>query len=132
VAVLPPGTYAVSAEIQGFATEVRRDLGLIIGQTAIVNFTMNPAAVAETVTVTSVAPMVDTTRSDVTTSVSSQQIQDLPLANTRWIAFAMLTPGVSQDNIRSQYYPGTVDVGAGGREYSNGYIVDGANNTWQE
>ena len=117
VTALPPGKYTVSSELQGFATEMRRDLVLIIGQTATVNFTMNPAAIAETVTVTSAAPIVDTTRSDVTTSVSSQQIQDLPLANTRWIAFAMLTPGVSQDNIRLQYYPGTVDVGGGGREY---------------
>jgi hypothetical protein len=129
---LPPGTYTISAELQGFTTETRRDLSLLIGQTAIVNLTLKPASLAETITVTSATPMVDTTRSDVTTSVSLQQIQDLPLANTRWIAFAMLTPGVSQDNIRSQYYPGTVDVGGGGREYSNAYIVDGANNTWQE
>jgi hypothetical protein len=129
---LPPGTYAIAVELQGFTSETQRDLVLVIGQTAIVNFTLKPESLAETITVTGAAPMVDTTRSDVTTSVSLRQIQDLPLANTRWIAFAMLTPGVSQDNIRSQYYPGTVDVGGGGREYSNAYIVDGANNTWQE
>jgi hypothetical protein len=129
---LPPGSYTLTAELQGFTTESQRDLVLVIGQTATVNLTLKPAVLAESITVTSSAPMVDTTRSDITTTVSSQQIQNLPLANTRWIAFALLTPGVSQDNIRSQYYSGTIDVGGGGREYSNAYVVDGANNTWQE
>ena len=44
----------------------------------------------------------------------------------------MLTPGTSQDNIRGQFYRGNVNVGAGGREYSNGFVVDGVNNTWAE
>jgi hypothetical protein len=111
---LPPGSYTLTAELQGFTTESQRDLVLVIGQTATVNLTLKPAVLAESITVTSSAPMVDTTRSDITTTVSSQQIQNLPLANTRWIAFALLTPGVSQDNIRSQYYSGTIDVGGGG------------------
>ena len=74
----------------------------------------------------------DVTRSDVSTSVSTQQIQDLPVASRRWIDLAMLTPGTSQDNIRGQFYRGNVNVGAGGREYSNGFVVDGVNNTWAE
>ena len=44
----------------------------------------------------------------------------------------MLTPGVSQDNIRGFFYRGNVNLGAGNREYSNGVIVDGVNNTWAE
>jgi hypothetical protein len=129
---LPPGTYGLTVEIQGFNTVKRSDIVLVIGQTAILNFTLRAAGISETLTVIGAAPIVDTTRSDVTTSVSSQQIENLPLATRRWISFAMLTPGVSQDNIRNQYYPGTVNVGAGGREYSNAYVVDGVNNTWQE
>ena len=90
------------------------------------------AAIAESVTVTGDSPIVDVTRSDVSTSVSTQQIQDLPVASRRWIDLAMLTPGTSQDNIRGQFYRGNVNVGAGGREYSNGFVVDGVNNTWAE
>jgi hypothetical protein len=44
----------------------------------------------------------------------------------------MLTPGVSQDNIRGQFYRGNVNIGAGTREYSNGFVVDGVNNTWAQ
>jgi hypothetical protein len=129
---LPPGRYAVSSELSGFSTETRPDITLIIDQTAIINFSLKPATVSETVTVTGESPIVDVTRSDVSTSVSSQQIQDLPVASRRWIDLAMLTPGTSQDNIRGQFYRGNVNVGAGGREYSNGFIVDGVNNTWAE
>ena len=129
---LPPGRYAVSTELSGFSTETRPDITLIIDQTAIINFSLKPAALSETVTVTGESPIVDVTRSDVSTSVSTQQIQDLPVASRRWIDLAMLTPGTSQDNIRGFFYRGNVNVGAGGREYSNGFVVDGVNNTWAE
>ena len=129
---LPPGHYSVATELSGFSTETRPDITLIIDQTAIINFGLKPANLSETITVTGASPIVDTTRSDVSTSVSTQQIQDLPVASRRWIDLAMLTPGTSQDNIRGQFYRGNVNVGAGGREYSNGFIVDGVNNTWAE
>ena len=129
---LVPGRYSVAAELSGFSTETRPDIVLIIDQTAILTFVLKPAAIAESVTVTGDSPIVDVTRSDVSTSVSTQQIQDLPVASRRWIDLAMLTPGTSQDNIRGQFYRGNVNVGAGGREYSNGFVVDGVNNTWAE
>jgi len=129
---LPPGRYSVTTELSGFSTETRPDITLIIEQTAIINFTLKTATLSETVTVTGASPIVDVTRSDVSTSVSTEQIQDLPVASRRWIDLAMLTPGTSQDNIRGQFYRGNVNVGAGGREYSNGFVVDGVNNTWAE
>ena len=129
---LPPGVYAVSSGLSGFSTETRPGITLIIDQTVIINFTLRPAAIADSVTVTGESPIVDITRSDVSTSVSTQQIQALPVASRRWIDLAMLTPGVSQDNIRGFFYRGNVNLGAGTREYSNGVIVDGVNNTWAE
>src|SRR3954468_15902208 len=132
VPALPPGTYSVTAELQGFGKETRPDIVLVIEQNAVINFMLKPAAVAEAVTVTGESPLVDTTKSDVSTSVSTQQIQDLPVASRRWIDLAMLTPGTSQDNIRGFFYRGNVNIGGGTREYSNGFIVDGVNNTWAE
>jgi outer membrane receptor protein involved in Fe transport len=129
---LPPGPYSVSAELPGFSTETRPDIVLIIDQTASINFVLKPAGVSETVTVTGESPMVDTTQSTVSTAVTELQIQDLPVASRRWIDLAMLTPGTSQDNIRGFYYRGNVNVGAGTREYSNAFVVDGVNNTWAE
>lgn len=129
---LPPGTYTVTTELQGFRTESRPNIVLVIDQTATINVTLSTATLSETVTVSGQAPVVDVTRSDVSTSVSTQQIQSLPVASRRWIDLAMLTPGTSQDNIRGFYYRGNVNVGAGTREYSNMVYVDGVNNTWAE
>jgi hypothetical protein len=52
---------------------------------------MRPATVAETVTVTGQSPTVDITRSDVGTELTTQQIQELPVAARRWIDMALLT-----------------------------------------
>jgi hypothetical protein len=130
--VLPPGVYTITAELQGFGTETRTDVTLVIDQTAIMDFTLKTATLTETVTVTGESPLVDTTASVVAASVTNAQIQDLPVASRRWIDLAMLTPGVSQDNIRGQFYRGNVNIGAGTREYSNGFVVDGVNNTWAQ
>ncbi|MCX6544036.1 MAG: carboxypeptidase regulatory-like domain-containing protein [Acidobacteria bacterium] len=129
---LPPGTYTVAIELQGFNPETRPGILLVIDQTASIDFTLKPASIAESVTVTTESPIVDTTVSTVSTSVSNAQIQSLPVASRRWIDLAMLTPGTSQDNIRGTFYRGNVNVGAGTREYSNGFVVDGVNNTWAE
>jgi hypothetical protein len=129
---LPPGVYKVTVELVGFNTEARPDILLTIEQTASLAFVLKPAKLAETVTVTGEAPIIDTNRSDVATAVSSQQIQDLPVASRRWIDLVMLVPGTSQDNIRGFFYRGNANIGGGTREYSNMSVVDGVNNTWAE
>ncbi len=129
---LPPGSYTLSAELSGFNSESQKDIILVIDQVATINMRLTPASVSETVTVEATPAVVDTTSSTVATSVSNAQIQDLPVASRRWIDLAMLTPGTSQDNIRGSFYRGNVNVGGGAREYSNGFVVDGVNNTWAE
>jgi outer membrane receptor protein involved in Fe transport len=129
---LPPGTYGITAVLQGFNTERRTNLVLVIEQTATVDLTLAPANLTETVTVEGDAPIVDSRTAVVSTSVTNAQIQDLPVASRRWVDLAMLTPGVSQDNIRGFFYRGNVNIGAGTREYSNGFVVDGVNNTWAQ
>ena len=129
---LLPGTYTVRAELSGFQTIETTGVLLTIQQTIVMNQELALAQVEETVTVTGTAPLLDTRRSDISTSVSDLQIQDLPVASRRWVDLALLTPGTSQDAIRGFYYRGNVNMGAGGRYYANAFIVDGVNNTWAE
>ena len=130
---LLPGSYTVTAEIQGFTTQSLPNVVLVIDQTATLELVLRPATVSETVTVTGESPVVDITRSDAGTALSTEQIQDLPVAARRWIDMALLTPGSSQDNIRGQFYRGNVSIGAGVTTfYSTGNIVDGVSNTWVE
>ncbi len=58
---LPPGKYKVTAELSGFSTVVIESLELLVGQNATTAFVMKVANLSETVTVSSEAPLVDTT-----------------------------------------------------------------------
>jgi outer membrane receptor protein involved in Fe transport len=130
---LLPGSYTVTVEITGFTTQTLPNVALAIDQTATLDFALKPASLSENVTVTGEAPIVDVTRSDVGTALTTEQMQDLPVAARRWIDMAMLTPGSSQDNIRGQFYRGNVSIGAGVTTfYSTANVVDGVNNTWVE
>src|SRR5262245_13359892 len=58
---LPPGRYTIVARIEGFQDQTREvDLG--VAQTLAINFRLSISAVAESLTVTGAAPLVDTAR----------------------------------------------------------------------
>src|SRR5262249_51522838 len=127
---LPPGSYTLTIELQGFSTETRPDIVLVIDQTATINVTLKPATLAETVTVTGESPVIDTTKSEVAGVVTQQQIQSLPVNSRQYLNLALLMPGTSQDAARPFY--NNVTIGAGGSFYSNAFLVDGVTNTWAE
>src|SRR5687768_16699497 len=57
ILALPPGTYTVRAEIQGFAPQERTPITLTLGSTVDVVFTLPLAGAQEQVTVTAEAPL---------------------------------------------------------------------------
>ena len=129
---LPPGPYTVTTELSGFATEIREGVLLAIDQTLNVNLILKTATIQETVTVKGAPPVVDVSRSEISTVVSQQQIENLPLAARRWTDLAMIVPGTSQDGLRGDSYRGNVNIGGGGRYYTNMFLVDGLNNNWAQ
>ena len=68
-----------------------------VGETVTVDVTMRAAGVAEEVTVTGEAPLIDTTRTDVSNVVSETAIENLPINGRRWENFVLLSPGVTND-----------------------------------
>jgi len=60
VADLLPGTYDVEASLSGFQKVVRPAIRLVVGSQILVDFSLGPSSVAETITVTAAAPIVDT------------------------------------------------------------------------
>jgi len=86
------GTYRVTAELQGFRGVVR-SVELLVGQIAVVNLQMAPVGVAETVTVTAEAPLIETTTSTLGGNIDSRQVQELPVNGRNWVALALLAPG---------------------------------------
>src|SRR5512140_1166268 len=56
---LPSGSYEVTFKLSGFATLVQKDVVVSVGQTVSLTGTMKVSGVAETVTVTTEAPTVE-------------------------------------------------------------------------
>src|SRR5579864_5075852 len=92
---LSPATYDVSAELPGFATEIRRGVTVAVGQTVTSDFTMKPSQVATVVEVTDQPPVVETERGSQADRISQQYIADLPIDRRDYLTFTLLAPGVS-------------------------------------
>jgi hypothetical protein len=94
---LPPGSYEVRAAKAGFATILRKDLMLQVGQTLSISFALSVVAAQQAVEVTGEAPLVDTEKTDVSQVVSQTSKDNLPMAGRNWAQFQFLTPNVTND-----------------------------------
>src|SRR5262249_48087268 len=79
LAGLRPGIYNIRAEIGGFSTREKKGIQLFLGQEATIDFEVAVAGVQETVTVTTAAPVVEVTKSEVSNVIDKKQIDALPL-----------------------------------------------------
>ena len=119
---LQVGPYEVTAALQGFATRRQEGLQVQVGQTITLQMEMSVAALTDTVTVSGRPPMIETTRSQVSSVVNEIAIANLPVNGRNFIDFVLLTPGVTRD-VR------TGDISfAGQRGTLNSLVVDGADN----
>ncbi len=127
---LPPGRYELTASFAGFGKYTRTGVELSVGQTATVNVTLKVAAVREEVVVSTEAPAVETTRSEVSQVIDTKQITDLPISSRLFTDFALLAPSVatSRTGLGSTFTEFEVtQISFGGqRSFSNEITVDGA------
>jgi hypothetical protein len=127
---LPPGTYRVMMELDGFKTITITGIILQLGQESPINFQAELATVAESVTVTGESPLVDVTKAEISGVVAQDQIDNLPLNSRQYLNLALLMPGTSQDAARPYY--NNVNISSGGTFYSSAFVADGMVNTWAE
>ena len=127
---LPPGTYELKASYTGFANFTQTGVELTVGQSATVNVPLRVAAQGEVVVVTTEAPTIEPTRSEISQVVGTQQVQNLPTSNRVFTDFALLTPGVasSRTSLGTTFTEFEVtQISFGGmRSFSNEITVDGA------
>src|SRR3984893_17612459 len=87
------GVYRITTELQGFRAATKTGVELLVGQTVNVNLQMTPSGVAESVTVTAQAPLIETTTSSLGTTIDPRQVQELPSQGRNWMSLALLAPG---------------------------------------
>ena len=127
-----PGTYNLTVEAAGFAKTTKAGIALSVGQVATVDLELQVAATVEKVEVTSDAPALDTTRTEVSQVINTSQIQSLPISGRLFTDFALLTPGVATGRTSLQSTITETEVTrisfAGQRDLSNAVTIDGADN----
>jgi len=92
---LPPGTYTVEAELQGFSTFRREGIVLRAAANFQVDITMSLGAVQETITVTGDSPMLEVSRPSNVLNIDAEFQTQIPVVEGKyWSDFLMMTPGV--------------------------------------
>jgi hypothetical protein len=125
---LPIGAQEVKAEKAGFKTAVRLGINLIVGQDATVNFKLEVGELAQQVTVTAEAPLVNISTSAVSGFVGENQIKELPLNGRSFDNLIILNSGAINYALKS---PQTVTSNgntfsvAGRRTSDNIFLING-------
>ncbi|HKH99143.1 MAG TPA: TonB-dependent receptor [Candidatus Sulfotelmatobacter sp.] len=127
---LPVGTYTLTFDLTGFKKAVRHSIALDVNQVITLNMTMQLGAAQEVVDVTSEAPLVDTSSTQLGAVVNNRSVNELPLNARDSYQFLQLQPGVqSQLGSSGGTFYGSDSAGSvsvnGGRDRANNFSVNG-------
>jgi hypothetical protein len=126
---LSPGKYSVEVSVTGFQPQSKVGLVLSIGQTITTNFSLQPGAQRESVTVVGLSQqLIDTATSSLGDVITEEAVQDLPLNGRDFQNLIPLAAGVAPA-AAGAFAPG-ISVGLydinGARSAGNSFLVDGA------
>src|SRR5438034_455846 len=125
-----PGNYTAEVEQKGFKRNVQKDVTVDVNQAVTLNSTLQIGATAETVEVTSEAPLVDITSTQLGAVVNDRSVSQLPLNARDTYQFLQLQPGVvSTVGSGNQIVYGSDKAGSvsvnGGLGRANNFSVNG-------
>jgi hypothetical protein len=125
---LPPGQYKLTVNAgANFAVYEYPSLELTVGQAATFDPKLSLQGMSQSVIVSSETPLVEVAKSDVSSTIDSRQITNLPIDGRNYINFTLLNPQSARDNTPSIGAAPTSGLNFGGqRARSNEVSVDGA------
>jgi hypothetical protein len=125
------GRYELLISAPGFEP-ARQGLTLNAGAAFEIPVALQVSGIVETISVSAEPPLVESARSQISTTVSQQEVNNLPLNGRNFLDVAVLAPAVAPPNINStQLFAETSAVQGVGlsiasqRNLSNSFIVDG-------
>lgn len=129
---IPIGTYEVTFSQPGFKIMKKTDVIVALNNTTVTDMKMEPATVAEVISVTAEPPQVDTTSGEVKTTLSSLVIEERPLPSRNILTLAETVPGYQDNAVSGQNNP-TVSSGSSANFNGVGtrgttFQIDGVNN----
>ncbi|MSO19092.1 MAG: hypothetical protein EXQ56_01290 [Acidobacteria bacterium] len=125
---VPLGSYQLDASFTGFQKVQRTGVQITLGRDATIDFQLSVGEVQEVVTVTGDAPMVETTKADMGSLVTREQISDLPLRSRDFSQLITMQAGAVQYRHTTGSdiagYGARISV-SGARTSSNSFTLDG-------
>jgi Carboxypeptidase regulatory-like domain len=94
---LPPGTYEVTAKLQGFADKRLPDVQLALGQVLKIDLPMAVGGLAETVTITAESPLIDVKQNAAAATISKEVIDRIPKGRD-WTSVIATAPGANNES----------------------------------
>ena len=139
VPLLPVGNYIVRVESPGFQSAESKNLNLQVQQARELDFTLVPATVTTTVTVSGEAVAIETANPSLGQVITSQQVSQLPLNGRDFVQLATLTAGATAETNPNSFFTsgtdsevaarGSFSLSVGGsRPNSTDWLLDGVDN----
>jgi len=123
--LLLAGSYRVSAEMTGFKKTVRSGLVLPMGGTLEIDLPLQVGGVAETLSVTAEAPVLETSTVSSGRVLDNRSVADLPVIVGNTMVLVKMTPGLFTGGVNDYLGPHSI---SGASDYSTGAGVGG--NEW--
>jgi outer membrane receptor protein involved in Fe transport len=128
VTPLPPGRYRIETQKPGFQSMIRDGVTLAVAQSVRLDFTLEIGGVAQSVTVSTAVPLVDSQSASLGQVVQRQTVQDLPLNGRNYLQLAKLATGVSEAAHGDPTAANGAFVANGVRAQLTNYNLDGTDN----
>lgn len=122
------GNYQVTVEASGFKKTTRENVHIGIQERVNVNLSLSPGNVADSVTVTAEAPLLQSQTASVGQAMGMKQIEATPLNGRNWVYLAQLTPGVAPPMGGTRGSGKGDFIANGQRAEQNNFILDGVDN----
>ncbi len=126
--LLPPGEYEVKIEADGFNPQVRH-LQLSLGQTVKLDAEMLAGGGQEVIEITGATPILEPDKTEVSTVIDRQRIENLPINRRNFLDFSLTTPGVNIDVLPVQGPAAASGLSFNGQTpRQNNITIDGLDN----
>lgn len=119
IGLLPVGNYELTVTASAMRTVKNANLQVLLGQSAVANFSIDKAEAAATVEVASVSESLDTTQVNTMVSIDEKIVENAPLKGRNFTDLVKLTPGAVTGATGRQ-------VVEGSRGIMNNLTIDGA------
>ena len=132
VPLLDPGVYTITVTARGFETVSQESVEVAINHAVSVGFRLQVGRAEQKITVTGRPLLIETSNPNTTTTLTAQQIEDMPNPGNDLTYLATVAPGAIMNTVSSGGYNGGNLEFDGLPTVANDYNIDGisANNSW--